>query len=158
MFHSIYVSKVSVIVLLRRYVVTYVVRWSLFGYSQCMGLKSWIIDSASMTKDWKTSRNHVFYEHDGRGIIVLERLFFSSKKQKKSGICEVNTHDNDDESNRVNISASPLISRIACNGMNDGQEAFAINDNFDANADAERTSKSSFLSNNNSFLFLRIYN
>ena len=50
----------------------------------------------------------------------------------------VNTHDNDDESNRVNISASPLISRIACNGMNDGQEAFAIiSDNSDANSDAE---------------------
>ena len=153
MFHSIYVSKVSVIVLLRRYVFPYVVRWSLFG---CLGLKSWIIDSASMMKDWKTSRNHVFF-NGGRGIMVLEILFFSSKK-KKSGICEVNTHDNDDESNRVNISASPLISRIACNGMNDGQEAFAINDNFDANADAERTSKSSFLSNNNSFFFLRIYN
>ena len=88
----------------------------------------------------------------------MELLFLRLFSSKKCEIREVNTHDNNDESNKVNISASPLISRIACNGMNDGHEAFAINDNFDANADAERTSKSSFLSNNNSFFFLRIYN
>ena len=73
----------------------------------------------------------------------MELLFLRLFSSKKCGIREVNTHDNNDESNKVNISASPLISRIACNGMNDGHEAFAINDNFDANADAERTSKSS---------------